>query len=52
MSKEKDKHFRDYQNLKTKLSKELEEQAEIRRHYQQDVDELKKITSKIREYVQ
>nr|XP_016434876.1 PREDICTED: DNA repair protein RAD50-like isoform X2 [Nicotiana tabacum] len=50
LSKEKDKHFRDYQNLKTKLSKELEEQAEIRRHYQQDVDELKKITSKIREY--
>lgn len=49
--KEKDKHFRDHKDLKIKLGEQLEEQAEIRRNYQQEVDTLLKITSKIKEYV-
>ncbi|WMV31396.1 hypothetical protein MTR67_024781 [Solanum verrucosum] len=48
--KEKDKHFRDHNDLKIKLGEQLEEQAEIRRNYQQEVDSLLKITSKIKEY--
>lgn len=48
--KEKDKHFRDHKDLKIKLGEQLEEQAEIRRNYQQEVDTLLKITSKIKEY--
>ncbi|XP_069154622.1 DNA repair protein RAD50 isoform X2 [Solanum lycopersicum] len=48
--KEKDKHFRDHKDLKIKLGEQLEEQAEIRRNYQQEVDSLLKITSKIKEY--
>ncbi|XP_055811220.1 DNA repair protein RAD50 isoform X2 [Solanum dulcamara] len=48
--KEKDKYFRDHEDLKTKLGEQLEEQAEIRRNYQQEVDTLLKITSKIKEY--
>ncbi|XP_049402851.1 DNA repair protein RAD50 [Solanum stenotomum] len=48
--KEKDKHFRDHNDLKIKLGEQLEEQAEIRRNYQQEVDTLLKITSKIKEY--
>lgn len=49
--KEKEKCFRDHKDLKTKLGEQLEEQAEIRRNYQQEVDTLLKITSKIKEYV-
>lgn len=49
--KEKDKYFRDHEDLKTKLGEQLEEQAEIRRNYQQEVDTILKITSKIKEYV-
>ncbi|CAN4107174.1 unnamed protein product [Withania somnifera] len=48
--KEKEKLFRDHEDLKKKLGEQLEEQAEIRRNYQQEVDTLLKITSKIKEY--
>lgn len=48
--KEKEKHFRDHEDLKKKLGEQLEELAEIRRNYQQEVDTLLKITSKIKEY--
>lgn len=49
--KEKDKRLRDHEDLKTKLGEQWEEQAEIKRNYQQEVDTLLKITSKIKEYV-
>ncbi|KAF3616732.1 DNA repair protein RAD50 [Capsicum annuum] len=48
--KEKDKRLRDHEDLKTKLGEQWEEQAEIKRNYQQEVDTLLKITSKIKEY--
>ncbi|KAF3456639.1 hypothetical protein FNV43_RR01293 [Rhamnella rubrinervis] len=48
--REKDKLLGDYNELKVKLNREYEEQAEQKRSYQQEVDSLLKITSKIKEY--
>ncbi|KAK9288716.1 hypothetical protein L1049_017179 [Liquidambar formosana] len=50
LSKEREKLLSDYNNLKVKLGCEYEEQAEEKRNYQQEVDTLAKVTSKIKEY--
>lgn len=47
--REKDKLLSDYNELKVKLNREYEELAEQKRSYQQEVDSLLKITSKIKE---
>ena len=51
LSKEKEKLLSDYNNLKTKLDCEYEKQAEQKRNYQQEVEALLHVTSKIKEYV-
>uniref|UniRef100_A0A2N9EHM7 Reverse transcriptase zinc-binding domain-containing protein n=1 Tax=Fagus sylvatica TaxID=28930 RepID=A0A2N9EHM7_FAGSY len=50
LSKEKDKLLNDYNELKAKLNHEYEEQADQKRNYQQEVESLLKINSKIKEY--
>nr|XP_048333256.1 DNA repair protein RAD50 isoform X2 [Ziziphus jujuba var. spinosa] len=50
LSREKDKLLSDYNELKVKLNREYEEQAEEKRLYQQEFDSLLKMTSKIKEY--
>ncbi|XP_062165203.1 DNA repair protein RAD50 [Alnus glutinosa] len=50
LSKEKDKLLSDYNELKAKLNCEYEEQAEQKRNYQQEVESLLKIASRIKEY--
>ncbi|KAK9159898.1 hypothetical protein Syun_006239 [Stephania yunnanensis] len=50
LSKEKDKLLHDHKDLKFKLEREFEEQAELRRSYQQEVETLFAIASKIKEY--
>lgn len=47
--RQKDKLLSDYNELKVKLNRGYEEQAEQKRSYQQEVDSLLKITSKIKE---
>lgn len=49
LSKEKDKLLNDYNELKAKLNHEYEEQADQKRNYQQEVESLLKINSKIKE---
>lgn len=49
MSQAKDKLLDEYNKLTVKLNDEYEELAERRRIYQQEVDSLLKITSKINE---
>ena len=49
LSRERDKLLNDYNELKAKLNHEYEEQTEQKRSYQQEVDSLLKITSKIKE---
>lgn len=49
LSREKDKLLSDYNELKVKLNREYEEQAEEKRLYQQEFDSLLKMTSKIKE---
>lgn len=49
LSKEKDKLLSDYDSLKSRLNK-LEEQTVRRRSYEQDISELLRINSKIKEY--
>lgn len=49
LSREKDKSMNDYNELKVKLNHEYEEQAEQKRSYQQEVDSLLRINSKIKE---
>lgn len=51
MSQAKDKLLDEYNKLTVKLNDEYEELAERRRIYQQEVDSLLKITSKINEWV-
>lgn len=51
LSKEKEKLLSDYNDLKAKLDFEYEQQAEQKRNYQQEVEALLKVTSKIKEYV-
>ena len=41
----------DYNDLKGRLNREYEEQADVRRNYQQEVETLLRVTSKIKEYV-
>ena len=41
----------DYNDLKVRLNREYEEQADVRRNYQQEVETLLRVTSKIKEYV-
>ncbi|KAK9138451.1 hypothetical protein Sjap_009045 [Stephania japonica] len=50
LSKEKDKLLHDHKDLKFKLEKEFDERAELRRSYQQEVETLLAIASKIKEY--
>ncbi|KAK9140989.1 hypothetical protein Scep_010670 [Stephania cephalantha] len=50
LSKEKDKLLHDHKDLKFKLEREFEERAELRRSYQQEVETLLAIASKIKEY--
>ncbi|XP_050239038.1 DNA repair protein RAD50 isoform X1 [Quercus robur] len=50
LSKEKDKFLSDYNELKAKLNREYEGQSEQKRNYQQEVESLLKINSKIKEY--
>ncbi|XP_052207378.1 DNA repair protein RAD50 isoform X2 [Diospyros lotus] len=50
LSKEKEKLLSDYNDLKVKLNCEYEEQAEVRRNYQQEIETLIRVTSKIKEY--
>ncbi|XP_038720675.1 DNA repair protein RAD50 [Tripterygium wilfordii] len=49
-SKEKEKLLSDYNVLKVKLNNEYEEQAEQKRNYQQEIETLLRIASKIKEY--
>lgn len=49
LSREKDKLLNDYMEIKTELGCQYEEQAEQSRNYKQEVDELLKIISKIKE---
>lgn len=51
LSKEKEKLLSDYNDLKAQLDFEYEQQAEQKRNYQQEVEALLKVTSKIKEYV-
>ncbi|XP_059632125.1 DNA repair protein RAD50 [Cornus florida] len=50
LSKEKEKFLSDYNDLAAKLNREYEEQAELKRNYQQEVETLGKVASKIKEY--
>ncbi|XP_057477657.1 DNA repair protein RAD50 [Actinidia eriantha] len=50
LSKEKEKLLGDYNDLKVRLNREYEEQADVRRNYQQEVETLLRVTSKIKEY--
>ncbi|KAJ7957253.1 DNA repair protein RAD50 [Quillaja saponaria] len=50
LSREKDKLLGDYNEMKTRLNRECEDQAEQKRNYQQEVETLLKIASKIKEY--
>lgn len=49
LSNEKEKWLGDYNDLKGKLNSDYEEQAEVRRNYQQGVETLLGLTSKIKE---
>lgn len=50
LSSEKEKWLGDYNDLKGKLNSDYEEQAEVRRNYQQGVETLLGLMSKIKEY--
>ncbi|PQQ05555.1 DNA repair protein RAD50 [Prunus yedoensis var. nudiflora] len=50
LSREKDELLRDYNNLKVKLDREYEEQAEKKGKYQQEVVALLTLISKIKQY--
>ncbi|ONI28861.1 hypothetical protein PRUPE_1G165000 [Prunus persica] len=50
LSREKDELLRDYNNLKVKLDREYEEQAEKKGKYQQEVVALLALISKIKQY--
>lgn len=50
LSKEKEKLLSDYNDLKVKLNREYEEQAEQKINFQQEIETLLKIASKIKEY--
>ncbi|KAL6185682.1 hypothetical protein ACLB2K_041810 [Fragaria x ananassa] len=50
LSREKDKLLNDYNEIKAELGRQCEEQAEQSRNYKQEVDELLKTNSKIKEY--
>ncbi|GAB2227860.1 hypothetical protein Drorol1_Dr00009687 [Drosera rotundifolia] len=49
-SREKERLRRDHNDLKDRLTHEHEKQVKIQRSYQQDIDELDKFNSKIKEY--
>ncbi|XP_031481763.1 DNA repair protein RAD50 [Nymphaea colorata] len=50
LSKEKDKLLKNYEELKVKFEHEYNEQAEILRNFQQEVETLATFASKIKEY--
>ncbi|XP_061369150.1 DNA repair protein RAD50 isoform X2 [Gastrolobium bilobum] len=50
LSKEKDKLLADHNELKIRLNRQYEDLVEQKRSYQQDVEALFKMTSKIKEY--
>lgn len=47
LAKEKDKLLIDHNELKAKLENELEEQAELTRSYQRELDPILSLSSKI-----
>ncbi|KAL2530181.1 DNA repair protein RAD50 [Forsythia ovata] len=50
LKKETEKLYSDYNDLKLKLDREYDKQDKVRRVYQQDVDTLNNMASKIKEY--
>ncbi|XAR48806.1 hypothetical protein NMG60_11031756 [Bertholletia excelsa] len=50
LSKEKEKLLVEYNNLKARLNREYEEQAEVKRSYQHEVDSLRGLNAKIKVY--
>ncbi|GMH20274.1 hypothetical protein Nepgr_022115 [Nepenthes gracilis] len=50
LSREKEKLLRDHDNLKIRLAHEIEEQDELRRSCHQEIEELLKLNSKIKEF--
>uniref|UniRef100_A0A1D1XWK9 DNA repair protein RAD50 n=1 Tax=Anthurium amnicola TaxID=1678845 RepID=A0A1D1XWK9_9ARAE len=51
LSKEKEKIRQDHSDMKSKLEQEYDEQAEVKRSYQQEVDLLSMPVSKIKDYI-
>lgn len=51
MVKERDQLLGVYNDLKAKLNQEYEQQMEQKRNYQQEVEVVQKLNSKIKEYV-
>lgn len=51
LSREKEKLLTDYNDLKVKLSRELEGHIEQKRNHQQEVETLLKLNAKIKESV-
>lgn len=51
LSKEKEKLLQDHEDLKLKLDQEYDEQLEIKRSYQKEVDALLSLASRIRDYL-
>lgn len=51
LSNEKEKLLQEHKDLKLKLEREYEEKSENKRSYQQDVEMLLLLASKIQEYV-
>lgn len=51
LKKETEKLYSDYSDLKLKLDREYDKQDKVRRAYQQEVDTLNSMASKIKEYV-
>ncbi|THU46585.1 hypothetical protein C4D60_Mb09t06480 [Musa balbisiana] len=49
--KEKEKLLQDHANLKLKLEREYDEQAESKRSFQQDIEMLMTLSSRIKEYL-
>ncbi|GAB2295676.1 DNA repair protein rad50 [Dionaea muscipula] len=49
-SREKEKLQNDYKDLKDRLNREYEQQVEVQRSYQWEVEELRKLDTKIKEY--
>jgi len=51
LARETEKLESDYNCLKDRINCEFEQQTEIRRNHRQDIEELVRLNSKIKEYV-